>query len=246
MPSKLSNPDGLIIKTRDYLSGKPYKDYSSGILNASWNELDIQVSPEFVGRALRFMDALIKALKARGHRVYINGRKTYVEVYKENYQIAFREMTTRVTVTERYSHTFMKGTGRLAFRAHIKHCDRFWEDKKLKLEDQISAIIAKLEIDGERRRKEHEEWRKRQDEHDRLRQIEQEIKQRKEKEIADFKELIAEAETWEKINLLRSYLDEIEAKSIANEIQSEQLLDWIKSNRLMANKFDPLIKRMKQ
>ncbi len=155
VPVRLSNPDELIIKTRDYLSGKPDKDYNSGILNASWNELDIQVSPEFVGRALRFMDTLIKALKARGHRVYTNHRKTYVEVCKEDYQIAFREMTTRVTVTERYTHTFMKGTGRLAFRhrAHINYNDRFWEDKKLKLEDQISSIIAKLEIDGERRKK---------------------------------------------------------------------------------------------
>ena len=244
--ARLTNPDELIIKTRDYLNAKPDKDYNSGILNASWNELDIQVSPEFVGRALRFMDVLIKALKARGHRVYINHRKTYVGVYGEDYQIAFREMTTRVTVTERYTHTFMKGTGILAFRAHVNYNDRFWKDNKLKIEDQISNIIAKFEVDGLRRKAEREEYRKQREERERIEQIEREIRQRKEKEIADFKELIVEAKTWQKINVLRSYLDVIEAKIDKNDTGFEKLAKWLESTRIKANQYDPIEERIKE
>ena len=243
---RLSNPDELISKTRDYLDGKPGKDYQTGILNASRDQLDIQVSQEFVGRALRFMDTLIKALKARGHQVFVDGWKTYALMYGENSQIAFREKTTRVLVTEGYTHTVLKGTGKLVFRAHVNYNDRFWEDNKQKLEDQISSIIAKLEVDGERRKLEHEEQQKRWDEQKRKEQIELEIRQRKEKEIADFRELIAEAQTWQKLSLLNSYLDEIESKIDRKDQKSEAVTRWLESTRNKATQYDPIEERIKQ
>jgi hypothetical protein len=70
VPSKLSDPDKLIIAAKNRLTGQKPNSYKYsrdfGLVYCSRNELDIAVSPDNVERALLFMDSLIKLLRARG------------------------------------------------------------------------------------------------------------------------------------------------------------------------------------
>jgi len=60
--SKLLSPHPLIAQAREILNSTKPSAYDKGILSAKWkNCLDIRASRDTLGRALRIMDALIKA-----------------------------------------------------------------------------------------------------------------------------------------------------------------------------------------
>ena len=72
VPTKLTNPHRLILSARNYLHKNPQRDYRyDGLISTERGELDIKVTPRNVRRALRFMNALIKLLHARNHKIMI-------------------------------------------------------------------------------------------------------------------------------------------------------------------------------
>jgi len=67
VPLILTKPDQLIIKAKKNLADKrPSKyDFHKGIIKTDSGHINITVSPENKGRALRIMDTIIKLLRAR-------------------------------------------------------------------------------------------------------------------------------------------------------------------------------------
>ena len=247
VPSKLTNPDKLIIAARDILDNKGRKDYRTGMLSTDREgAVAITVSPQFIGRALRFMDTMIKALRIRGHKVYINHWETCVIVSEQEFKICFRERATRVSSLERSRNTELRPTGILYFKATRYVFQKEWQDKTFKLEEQISRIIATMEIEGERRKTELDYHHKQQAIREEKEQIQRGIEQQKAREIEDFRELLREAKLWGQINTLRDYIDALEAKAIANNALTEELVKWIESTRQNARKYDPIEERLKR
>lgn len=77
VPEKLINPDKLIIAARENLNAKGRYEHN-GLLSSERAELDIKVATPNVARALRFMDTLIKALRARDYEIEIRNDSTNV------------------------------------------------------------------------------------------------------------------------------------------------------------------------
>lgn len=115
VPDRLTKPDKLIKSLKNELEDKT--GYSSdGNRIKAWDQLSILVTKANVGRALRFMDTFIKAIRARGHDIEVRNRETYVLIYPEKIQISFREKAKRVAMTDRsYSYTELRSTGILSF-----------------------------------------------------------------------------------------------------------------------------------
>lgn len=243
IPAKLISPDKLILSAKESLTNKPHKDYHTGMVSTRRDELSITVSPEFVGQALRFMDTMIKALRARGHNVYIKNSETYIDVNGEDFRICFRERANRVAVEEKWRTSEFHASGVLYFKVYSVFFQKEWDNKKVAIENQISAIIARIEIEAEKERLEMEYHRKMREEREEKERQEKEAEFRKEKEIADYKEVLLEAQRWHQTNLLRSYLDTIEQKCVASNSLSEDRSKWLRWMRSMADKFDPIVTR---
>src|SRR5690242_10648846 len=80
VPEKLISPHPLIVIAKQRLTGKDVRQPHPGIIGCRPDELDIEVERKHVGRALLFMDALLKALRTRHHQIEIDYWKTYVIV----------------------------------------------------------------------------------------------------------------------------------------------------------------------
>ncbi len=103
----------------------------------------------------------------------------------------------------------------------------------------MAKIIAKLEIRGEELKQQTIQREKRWTAQ-RVKQLkEDEIKKRKEKELDEFKSLLKNAKQWQEAELLRSYINKIEAKAEKNKDHSDKTKNWIIWARKKADWYDP-------
>ena len=240
VPDRLTKPDKLIESSKNELEVKT--GYSSdGNRIKAWDQLSILVTKANVGRALRFMDTFIKAIRARGHDIEIRNRETYVLIYSEKIQISFREKAKRVVMTDRsYSYTELRSTGILSFNIEGFYTKE-WNDGKLKLEEQLSNILAKLELEGKRRREETIEREKRRAEDDRKRKVIEDTQKAKEKQLEDFKTLIKNSRKHREVIMIREYIAAIEEKAKDSLELTEELKNWFKWARNKTDWYDPFI-----
>ena len=81
VPDRLTAPDKLIVEAKERLQAKPNQNSQyKGVVRSDGDALDICVSTGNVPRALRFLDTLIKALRAMGHSVLMEKDNTYALV----------------------------------------------------------------------------------------------------------------------------------------------------------------------
>lgn len=244
VPDKLTNPDKLIIAARESLNRKDsYMD--RGMVYCIRGELDIKVSKSNISRALRLLDSLIKALRARGHDIVVDSNDTYGMVNTQKLKISLREKTKRIPLASNHSwQTYdYQPTGILIIKLDRVCYDKEWIDGKLPLENQLSAIIAKLELtsielNAEKiiRQKEHEE----REHKERLRKA---FEQRQKEELAEFQETLQKASRWHKANNLRNYIKEVEARAISGAGISDELKTWLEWAREKVDWYDPFIEK---
>lgn len=212
VPTKLSNPDILIRDARER-----NKDA----------RLDIRVSSKNVDRALCFMDALIKALKARGHEVEVSW-KTYVKLYGEVWEgIKLRE----VGFTQ-------SPTGKFYFCAGIG-CHRRWADGKEPIEGKLALIIATLEFDARRLIKIWEDNRLREKKEEERRLIQRELQVQKEQELHKFRALLQRARRWQDTQLMRGYIAYVEVKATQTDKLTPEFESWILWAKSKIDWYDP-------
>jgi hypothetical protein len=118
VPEKLANPDKMILAAKNSLmSQKPDNYLYKGTVSCLRDELDIRVARDNVGRTLRFMDTLIKALRAGGHDVQIKNGTTYAIVEEHNFKILFREkMKKEIYKDGNWDRTVYHPSGVLSFQ----------------------------------------------------------------------------------------------------------------------------------
>lgn len=236
VPEKLISPDPLIVAAKQRLSGKDVRGPHPGIIGCRSDELDIEVAPKHVNRALLFMDALIKALRARQHDIKIENWKTYVVVHGEKLQLKIREKMKRVVINDRdWGNTELQATEQLCFRVD-GYYGREWTDSKdgvTLLESKFAEIIAWLEVTGKRLAEEMEGYRRQW----KIQEAEEEKKKliglRREAELRAFKDLVAAAGRWKQAEMIRDYVTASVGHGAAPA--------WVEWAKKKANWVDPVV-----
>lgn len=230
---RLSAKDELIADVKNDLTAKQYRP-TNGIITSAGGNLDITVSPRNLSRALRFMAALVKLLKARGHTIKIESHQTFVIVEGEDIQLSLRERSSKVEGVESWQDGYTRPTGILSLQMKQSYHLMEAKDGTIPLEGQLAKILAKIELKGKDGRLWREQRQREREEQEALEKIEKERKQREDKELEDFKSLIRRAQRWNKTRMLRDYIEAVKASSSPEFIQwAAEKCDW----------YDPLVER---
>jgi hypothetical protein len=243
VPTKLHNPDPLIVIARNALVGQDGRfGRYPGIVSTGYGQLKITVSPSMVNRALRFMDTLIKLLKTRNQSVEVEYDRTYAVVEGQKIQICLREKSKVINkIPNSYGWTSYEyqPTGILSFFIG-RYSPKEWKNGKLCLEHQLQDIILYLEIEAKRITLEKIEREKYWQEQREKQRLEKEAQERKEKDAAAFKELMEQAQRWQQAKLMREYIEAVQQKEIMNGTISEDVKEWLQWAFRKVDELNPL------
>jgi hypothetical protein len=250
----LDNPHRLVRNTKILLrKGKP--DECGRLhcweINENRPRLRVRVSKNALPRALLIMDALIKALEARGCKVEAEGRtvchvgETEVAFYLWETVRRSERVPTEKQKEEswRYDRWQYTPTGELVFTL-----DEFWAErknwrdgKKKKLEDKLNDIVAGMFAAAEKLRlreieQREEEQRRVEAEHQRE-EMERQLKMQEERR----NQLDAMVATWLKSTNLRQFLQECE-RSLSLNAKSPDPAGayWLSWAQAYADALDPI------
>lgn len=236
--------------------GKAKPD-SYGRLILPWNAkverpyLDLRVSKQALHRSLRIVDALLRAIEARGHQIEKDGIR--LAVNGEQIRFYIKEKVDRTerepTAAEKerswhYDKWVFTPTGELTFTIDEVWVDRKnWRDRKNKpLENQLNDIVVgiisaaevirvkRLEREAELRR-----WRE-----EELRRQEMALRQQLHRELVA--ELETECKLWLESRKLKQFLQACEnslskAGRLSTDSDESRWLQWARSH---ADRIDPL------
>jgi hypothetical protein len=244
VPEDLRHSDPLVANAGKALSDSKNKSWKfEGMRDSSGDSLAIVVEPKMKSRALIFMDLFIKVLRSRGHDVDVQSDATYAVIGKVRGKVQLKERS-RAIVEEDGSNWPRKRfvpTGILAFKADMW---RSFEcvDGKRKIEEQISAIVARMELDAEELQECWRQNRIRQEQEEERRRLIAETKARKKKELKDFKSLLGQAKRWKNVRLLREFLADRKANGqfVTKSTDFDSWLEWA---NMKLEWYDPDIER---
>ncbi len=238
---QLTPTDPLIITARKRLLGKEAGAYNHvGMVECKGDVLEIRVAPANIDRALRFMDVLIKTLRTRHHEISFRNRETYALVKGDDIKIRCHELAKRVVVNDRsWGNTELHPTGILAFKAG-NFTPREWKDSTKdplrRLENFIPDIIAWLETEADYWNEVRAENQRKRDAEERVRQAEEDMQEMKRLEFVAFEGLMGCSERWDKVRMLREYIDEVERRGGADP-------EWVAWAKKKADWYDPFVGR---
>lgn len=239
IPKKLVNPDPLILAAQKMLNEYRYTKYNDHGMVRAEGTLNIKVSRNNIGRALRFMDTLIKLLKSRGHSIQEKYTGSIL-IDNEHFEFKLNEKAIKTSAETKWGSPIYESTGILYFEIG-RYMGRSWVDGKILIEQRLESILSKIEttIDfwKENRLQNEENQRKLEVE----KQIIQEQEKRIEKERSDFKYLYEQAKRWERARLMRNYIAAVEANAIEKKELSIELQKWVIWSREKVDWYDPLV-----
>lgn len=253
VPDTLHGAHQIVRQTKQSLEKAKPDDY--GVVRTAWNQhcLNLRVSKTELHRALLIMDALIKALEARGYSVEVakaDSPATYVLIGEEKLKVRLTEKVSRTereltaeekrkpsdSVSDRWIYT---PRGKLSFEID-EYCYGYrkkWVDKaQSPLEDQLNDVIAGLVVAAEAerlKRLEREEQQRRWKEEERRRMKAQELLYLLERQI----------ESWSKSRTIREFLRACESSIIerSGEIAPDSTEGrWLRWAHAYADQLDPL------
>ena len=217
------------------------KDYAWRKIRA----LTVNVSPALTKRAMRIMDAIVKRIESIGGAIEIRDHqyfehrdsRTMISLGGEDViEIRLREKHNQVrhiNKDAKYSwernRTELVPSGRLLFDdgPSTYRSPLAIDGKKKQVEDQLTDMVTDFVIQlGERRIKQREraeeehrkaeEVRREQERQERMRVEQEKLEQQRAEEQARLDELIFHAESWQKSQLIREYLDALCERCLTN------------------------------
>jgi hypothetical protein len=217
--------------------------------------LDLRVGPRSLERALRIIDALVKALEHRGFRVGVSTDekpRTQVEILGQRLTIMLDERIKRTEHSpkngERYGPKWdyvPSGELRLKIDEWVGGSARkTWSDGVgAQLEGQLNSVIVGLVVIADVKRaweqeREREEAACREAERRRI-LAEQARREEQQRRLL----LERQAESWSKSQQLRAFIDEVERRATAKAVSTapdSELGAWIAWARQHADRLDPL------
>ncbi|MFT2011009.1 hypothetical protein ACMA1I_20225 [Pontibacter sp. 13R65] len=242
VPDTIKRPDPLIVAAKEVFDREKKKRSYNGLYSCM-RSLNIHASPATAARAFRFMDTLIKALKALGNDVVVEYQSTYAVIESERFEIGVREKLTKYTIKcGTWDSSEYKPSGLLSFW-YKNFGTKEWADGKKPLEDRLSRIIATLQLKGKQEHAERLERERKQAEREERERTYREMEARQEKELANLNNILVEAERWRQAKVMRDYANEVERAARNNNIYTEQLGEWAEWVRKKADWHDPQVKR---
>lgn len=245
IPEELEQPNELVLALKKCLAKQePDKWNYIGMVNSTDMILDTKVNERTIGRALIFWNALINALRARGHDVLIRYSNTYIIVDGSEFKVFMREKSTKEIYREHnWDSTRYKASGILSLQWY-SYPQKEWKDgKSLRLEQQLSRIIAYFEIEADREKAERLVRQRREDERKELERLHAEQVKREKDELIAFKDMLHKASRWHQANNLRNYIAEVENRAASNGETDESLNSWLKWANEKADWYDPFVER---
>jgi hypothetical protein len=227
VPDRLTNPDHLIVAAKESLAKLTDVNHP-GMVVTTKGQLDIRVSPSNTGRALRFMDTLIKCIRARGYSYEVNNKDNYVVIRDIKLRVNFREQTSKFRVQHKpYQDSEWRPNGKLSFRLDSR-LKAEWKDLKTKLlEEQLPKVIAKLELAAQQEEEYLQKARLWQENWEKQRKLQAEREARQRSESKAFKELMDRAKQWKRAMLLREYLAAMPNPDVEWLTWAQQKADWL-------------------
>lgn len=242
VPQKLTNPDILITKAKEFFEAHKGGYWGSNIRFLEGKDvLSIDVRYTNLGRALRIFDTVIKILRSRGHDISFGWKGTVAVIYGQEIGMRLREIyKVAEKPKDRYSTRELEPTGRFTFLIG-RHFDNSVNDGRKLIEEKIDSIISKLEAEAKQWYDWHLESEIREKERQEQLRIEQEARARKEKELSDFKSLYILANRLHQANIMRNYLSLIEANANMMGLNKAEFEHWTDWARRKIDWYDPLI-----
>jgi hypothetical protein len=244
VPDRLSSrPDKLIRSTLDYYEAvrKYYKSQHGSYPDRN-NVLSIQVQEESTPRAVRLLDTIIKVLRFLKHDVIADHFTTYAKIGDEHVKFRLREKQRVSDIKTSYGGRQYESTGEFVFVIDIgPYTRKEVKDGHEPIETKISTIVAMLELEGKRMKEQrirYEIQRKLREEQEK---IERELKERQDKEEHAFKKLFLQAIRLHQTNILRNYIQTVEANAVKNGSVSEEFTTWMNWAEKKVSWYDPLI-----
>lgn len=261
----LDMPHPLVAATERALGQSKHRNLHN-LPTTDRRTLDISVSQASLPRALRIMDAFVKALDARGMplRIEPDGkRRTCLTLQGQVLAIRLMESVSRTerepTQKERqdikkYGHTYLPNrysylpTGMLKLGVIGNYSGELQkvvaDGKKQRLEQYLNEFVVKLEAEAVHRKqreehldRQHRLWEERE------RQRREREKQRAD-EIERLKALEEEARNWKRAEAIRAYVAAVEAKAVREDSSIEEDSElglWIAWALHKADWIDPLV-----
>lgn len=232
---KLIDPDPLIIGAQQELSKRDERSTRDlgydGVLSNS-NGLLIRVAPKNINRALRLFNVLIKAFRARGFQF----QGSNVILGKHSYEISIREKLIRLDNLKK------RPTNILCLKVYSGYPTfEIYDSKSTLIEENISRIIAKVELDIEYFERAWAEVAQREEAARLIEEKKTKILTTKKEELAAFKTLLRSAKRHHEVKLIREYINFKEELAKHNGSYDEALQKWVEWARKKADWYDPTI-----
>ena len=261
----LDTPHPLLAATERAFRRPKHRDLRN-LPTTDRRALDISVSEASLPRALRIMNALVKALDARGMHLRIEPdgkRRSCLTLQGQVLAIRLVESISRTerepTEKERqeikkYGHAYLPNRYSYEPMGMLKlgiigsyHSDfhkTVADGKRQRVEQRLNEFVVKLEAEAVRRKR-HEEHLERQhrlwEKQERRRR---EREEQKRKEIERLKALEEEARDWKRSEDIRAYVAAVETKAMHEHGRigpDSELGQWIAWARHKADWIDPLV-----
>lgn len=242
VPETLRDPDPIV--TNAYRVSMERKQYTkeNEFFFYSHMKSYLRVTPKTLDRALRIMDTLIKAMRKRGHDFKLSGDLCSVMVYgTERMEMTLRETSSAVTTKHNSWDSNYEPNGKLIFIFERWSLNTSIKDGKLQLEEQLSKLIAKIELSGDKSKIERLASEERNRDREEEERVKKEWGKRMKIELQSFKNILQDSERWNKAKELRLYINQVEKEAIENDRLTDEVVSWLKWAREKADWFDPLI-----
>jgi hypothetical protein len=238
VPEKLTKPDILIQNTKSYNQSRKNKDF---VRNDKLDTVHIYVEEANYNRALNIMDSFIKLLRHRGHsfRRDINNYGPKIVAYDVEFSWNIREKTKRILSDKIYETATYIPMGILILQIGESFRVKEWVDGATKLENRLSKVVAKIELDALKELEWREECRLsdiRRAEEERIRKIFEALR---ENEILKTRKFFSNAKKFDKATMYRNFIKAIEQKAITENNLTAELKEWIKWAYGKADWIDP-------
>jgi len=158
-------------------------------------------------------------------------------------EIDLREASKRIPPKTEYGSSDYVPTGEFVFKIGRYSGEREWRDGKVKIENHLAKMVAKIEILAQIEKEWKEKSRianlKREEEQKRL----AEITKRRNDEVEKFNKLYAFSKQYNKTLLIRQYIEASKQKAIDTNSLTPEKQEWINWATDKADWLDPLINK---
>jgi hypothetical protein len=240
VPDKLTKPDILTIQTQEFWKAAKNDRFYRDDKKITY-PIRFEISNR--ERALRFMDTFAKLIRYRGHTISKEYYETGVLVDGIFIEIDLREASKRVPAKPPYSGTMLEPTGEFIFKIESYFDDKEWRDGKVKIETLLAKIVAKIEIEAEKKKIRKEESRLWHIKYEEELKRKEEIKKRRDEEVEKFNRLVKLSEQYDKTRLIRQYIEARKQNAIDANTLTPEKQDWINWATDKADWLDPLINK---